>query len=58
MTFRYVNKIRLGDDFQIRKQNLTWRCLLDMIRLGDDFQNKKIRLGDEFQIRKQNSTWI
>ena len=27
MTFRYVNKIRLGNDFQIRKQN--------SIRLGD-----------------------
>ena len=32
MTFRYVNKIRLGDDFQIRKQNFrTW----------DDFQIRK-----------------
>ena len=31
MTFRYVNKIRLGDDFQIRKQNWTW----------DDFQIRK-----------------
>ena len=26
---RYVNKIRLGDDFQIRKQNSTWRGILD-----------------------------
>ena len=24
MTFRYVNKIRLGDVFQIRKQNWAW----------------------------------
>ena len=48
MSFRYVNKIRLGEDFQIRKQN----------RLGDDFQiRKQNRLGDDFQIRKQNSTW-
>ena len=29
MSFRYVNKIRLGDDFQIRKQNSTWTGLLD-----------------------------
>ena len=29
MTFRYVNKIRLEDDFWIRKQNSTWRCILD-----------------------------
>ena len=41
MTFRYLNEIRLGDDFrfvkqirpgdvfQLRKQNSTWRCLLD-----------------------------
>ena len=29
MTFRYVNKIGLGDDFQIRKHNSTWRGLLD-----------------------------
>ena len=40
MTFRYLNEIRLGDDFrfvkkirpgdvfQLRKQNSTWRCLL------------------------------
>ena len=49
MTFRYVNKIRLGDDFQIRKQNS--RC-------GMTFRYvNKIRLGDDFQIRKQNSTW-
>ena len=27
MSFRYVNKIRLGDDFQIRKQNSTWRWI-------------------------------
>ena len=27
--FRFVKKIRLGDVFQIRKQNSTWRCLLD-----------------------------
>ena len=26
--FKYVNKIGLRDDFQIRKQNSTWRCLL------------------------------
>ena len=29
MSFRYENKIGLGDDFWIRKQNTTWRCLLD-----------------------------
>ena len=41
MTFRYLNEIRLGDDFrfvkkirpgdvfQLRKQNSAWRCLLD-----------------------------
>ena len=61
MTFRYVNKIRLGDDFQIRKQNLTWRCLLDMKTKFDQVMTfryvNKIRLGDVFQIRKQNSTW-
>ena len=28
MTFRYVNKIRLGDVFQIRKQNWTWGSLI------------------------------
>ena len=27
--FRYVNKIRLGDAFQIRKQNSTWSGILD-----------------------------
>ena len=47
MTFRYVNKIRLGDDFQIRKQNSTWRWSFRYVN--------KIRLGDVFQIRKQNS---
>ena len=31
MTFKYVNKIRLGDVFQIRKQNWAW----------DDFQIRK-----------------
>ena len=50
MTFRYVNKIRLGDDFQIRKQNLTWRCLLDMKTKFDQEMTfryvNKIRLGD------------
>ena len=25
MTFRYVNKIGFGDDFQIFKRNSTWR---------------------------------
>ena len=39
MTFRYVNKIRLADNFrdvnkirlgdEIRKQNSTWSCILD-----------------------------
>ena len=30
MSLRYlINKIRLGDDFQIRKQNWTWECPLD-----------------------------
>ena len=52
MTFRYVNKIRLGDVFQIRKQN-SFRLDLEMT-----FRYvNKIRLGDDFQIRKQNSTW-
>ena len=49
MTFRYLNKIRLGNDdlskirvdFQVRKQNSTWRT--------DTFT--------WIQIRKQNSTW-
>ena len=41
MTFRYVNKIRLGDD--------TFRYVNRYVN--------KIRLGDDFQIRKQNSTW-
>ena len=27
--FRFVKKIRPGDVFQLRKQNSTWRCLLD-----------------------------
>ena len=49
MTFRYVNKIRLGDDFQIRKQNSD-------LEMSFRYVNK-IRLGDDFQIRKQNSTW-
>ena len=55
MNFRYVNKIRLGDDFQIRKQNST----LDVFQLRkQNFRYvNKIRLGDVFQIRKQNSTW-
>ena len=62
MTFTYVNKIRLGDDFQIRKQNLTSRCLLDMkTKLDQEMTFRyvnKIRLGEDFQIRKQNSMWI
>ena len=28
MTFRYLNEIRVEDDFWIRKQNSTWRGLL------------------------------
>ena len=55
MTFRYVNKIRLGDDFQIRKQNSTWETKFDL-EMTFRYVNK-IRLGDDFQIRKQNSTW-
>ena len=61
MTFRYVNKIRLGDVFQIRKQKPTWKCLLDTSTKFDLEMTfrcvNKIRLGDDFQIRKQNSTW-
>ena len=65
MTFRYLNEIRLGDDFRyvkkIRpgdvfqilgddfKQNSTWRCTFRYVN--------KIRLGDDFQILKRNSTW-
>ena len=29
MTFRYVNKIQLGDVFQIRKENPTWKVIED-----------------------------
>ena len=62
MSFRYVNKIQLGDVFQIRKQNSTWRCLLDPqtkfeLKMGFRYVNK-IRLGYDFQIRKQNSICI
>ena len=28
MTFRYLNEIRVEDDFWIRKENSTWRGLL------------------------------
>ena len=28
MSFRYVNKIGLGDDFYIRKHNSTWKAVL------------------------------
>ena len=60
MSFRYENKIRLGDDFQIRKQNLAWRCLLDTKTKFDQEMTFryvfKIRLGDVLQIRKQNWT--
>ena len=56
MTFRYVNKIRLEDDFQIRKQISTWIGLLDTKTKFDQeitfrYVNK-IQLGDVFQIRK------
>ena len=60
MTYRYVNKIRPADDFLIRQQNLTWRCLLDTKTKFDQEMTFryvfKIRLGDVFQIRKQNWT--
>ena len=54
--FKYVNKIRLGDVFQIRKQNSTWRCLLDTktkfdLEMTFRYVNK-IRLGNDFEIRK------
>ena len=53
MTFRYVNKIRLGDDFQIRKQKL------GKLRKLDDFQIRKHHsTWRGILIRKQNSTWI
>ena len=45
MTFRYLNKIRIGNDK--RKQNSTGRCLLDIQRF--EFA---IRLGEDFLIRK------
>ena len=48
MTFRYLNEIRLGDDFRFVKKfdlEMTFRYV------------NKIRLGDDFQMRKQNSTW-
>ena len=50
MTFRYVNKIGLGDVFQIRKQNSTWSCILDTKTKFDQEMTfryvNKIRLGD------------
>ena len=49
MTFRYVNKIRLGDDFQIRKQNFRY---VNKIGLGDVLLDKQNSTK-----RKQNSTW-
>ena len=64
MTFRYVNKIRLGDVFQIRKKfEMTFRYetkfdlemtfrYVNKIRLGDVFQIRKL-----LDLRKQNSTW-
>ena len=48
MSFRDVNKIRLGDTFSAETKfdlEMTFRYV------------NKIRLGDDFQIRKQNSTW-
>ena len=49
MTFRYVNIIRLGAVFQIRKQNSTWMMTFRYVN--------KIGLWDDFLIRKHNSTW-
>ena len=61
MTFRYENKIQLGDDSQILNRNSTWRCLLDTrIKFNLEMTLRyliEIRLGDVFQIRKYNSTW-
>ena len=61
MTFRYVNKIQLGNDFQIRPENSTLRCLLDTKTKFDQEMTfryvNKIQLGDDFQIRKSNPTW-
>ena len=61
MSFRYVNKNLLGNVFQIRQQNSTWRCLLGAetkLDLEMTFRYvNKIRLADVFQIRKQNWTW-
>ena len=61
MSFRYVNKIRIGEDFQIRKQNSPWRGLLDTqtkfdLKITFRYVNK-IRLGEDFQICKRNGTW-
>ena len=61
MSFRYVNKIRLGDDFQMRKQNSTWRCLSDTstkfdLEMSFRYVNK-IGICDDVYIRKQNSDW-
>ena len=53
MTFRYVNKIQLGNDFQIRLLDTSAKFDFEM---SFRYENK-IRLGDDFQIRKQNSTW-
>ena len=49
MSSRCVNKIRLGDDFQIRKQKFHLKMTFRYVN--------KIRLEDDFWIRKQNSTW-
>ena len=47
MTFRYVNKIRLGEmSLEVRKQN--WRILLDPLDLGTFRYVNKIRLGEDF----------
>ena len=52
MSFRYVNKIRLGAVFQTRKQNSSWRILLDpeiKLDLGMPFRYVNIiRLGEDF----------
>ena len=50
MTFRYVNKIKLGYDFYIRLTKIELKMTFRYVN--------KIRLGYDFQIRKQNSTWI
>ena len=50
--FRDVNKIRLGDAFQIRNQNSTWSCILDKYTKFDFEMSfsyvNKIRIGNYY----------